>query len=659
MVRGLLLQLLETKLGHPALHHRLTTTFGSAVQSHASRDLELALWDDFTNVVTTLENVVLVIDGLDELDCDEYDLLTIVTRFSDIARTSGAACRTFEVIITSRPMQTETPASVEEFWIEPELTRSDVSTYIKYSIRQLSATEKSPFYRMHDVDRKTIEHQLAEGADGMILWAKLVIENMGRKKSMPQIKKCLESAPRKLSELYARLYETLDKGTGDTQKIIRWLLCAQRPLRLDELETVLQVDQEDLSLCKRLTDIEYDLQDACGPLIEISQRYVRLAHHSIRQWMLETEHLDYNMQECHREASATSIIYLAIVLPYQASKVDESFPTTIVGDVQRENLTRLCRDHLLLDYAASFWLVHLQKAIAPNKSDHDLKLDSKLQSIFVTIWGLSIHEIILWTSCFAPIERKEISRCASVVRLSILGEKHCESIQNVINNAFMDEASANYENASVLYSRAWLACRSVLGDQYPCTYDCANSCALNLEKASKGEDAQEAYEWMWRSHQRVLGPNHADTLMVAARLAWLYQRHEHFEKANDAYREIWEAWVNRLGHFNEQTILAAGYYARALQFVGKNQEAVEIYGARLVAAGDSYEKSSQEYITAVIAMAQVLECASMHTESETLMLELSRDPLRVKDGEIKVCASVQLNIEISRFYSRQKRASEA
>ena len=659
LVRGLLLQLLGIKLGHPALHQRLTTTFINAVQSHASRDLESSLWDDFENVAATLDNVVLVIDGLDELDGDEQETLAMVTCLSNLATTARAGSGTFKIIITSRPMQTEPPANVEKFRIEPELTRSDVSTYISHCIQQLSGTERSPFYRMEDVDRNTIKHQLAERADGMILWAKLVIEEMGRKKSVQQMKKCLDSAPGQLTELYAKLYENLDKSSGDTQKVFHWLLCAQRPLRVDELETVLQVDPEDLSLCKRLTEIMYDLQDACGPLVEITQQHVRLAHHSVRQWILETSNAGYAMQECHKEASGTSLAYLAIILPKISSRVGEHFPTTIVGDAQRENLASLCEDHVLLEYAACFWPVHLQRSMPPRTSDYALGLDEKTRSTFAATHGLSLLEIILWTSYFAPIETKDISRYASVVRLSVHGEKHCESIQNAINNAAMDEASANYDNASILYRRAWLACRSVLGDRSPCTYDCANSYALNLEKAGKGENAEEAYEWMWKSRQQFLGVDHEDTLMIAARLAWLYQRHEHFEKANDTYRQIWEAWVNKSDHFDKHTILAAGYYARALQFVGENEKAVAVYGARMAAAGDRYEKSSQEYIASVIAMAQALEYAGIQTRSESMMRDLSKDLVEMGSGDSKVYASMQLDLELARFYSRQKRASEA
>ncbi|KAK3170318.1 hypothetical protein OEA41_009705 [Lepraria neglecta] len=223
----------------------------------------------------------------------------------------------------------------------------------------------------------------------------------------------------------------------------------------------------------------------------------------------------------------------------------------------------------------------------------------------------------------------------------------------------MDEASANYDGASILYRRAWLACRSVLGDQSPCTYDCANSYALNLEKAGKGENAEEAYEWMWKSRQQVLGVDHEDTLMIAARLAWLYHRHEHFEKANDTYRQIWEAWVNKSDHFDKHTILAAGYYARALQFVGENDKAVAVYGARMAAAGDRYEKSSQEYIASVIAMAQALEYAGIQTRSESMMRDLSKDLVEMGSGDSKVYASMQLDLELARFYNRQKRASEA
>ena len=657
-MKGLLLQLLEIKLGHPALHQRLATTFSKAVQPHASSDLEGPLWDDLEAVLATLSNVVLVIDGLDELE-EEQDTLAMVTRLAAVAKSAGPGPRQSKIICTSRPMQAQPPADFEKFVIEPKHTRADVLTYVNHCIQQLSTVEKSPFHRMDDADRKAIESQVVERADGMILWAKLVIEEMGRKKSVPQMTKSLDHAPGKLTELYAKLYESLDKSNGDTQKVFPWLLCAQRPLNLDELETVLQVDLDTLSLCERLTQIVHDLQDACGPFVEVHQRQVKLVHHSVRQWMLGIGKLGYSAQACHKDVWNTSLTYLAIILPEKPTRIKEPLPTNPVREIHQQNIAQLCEDYALLDYAASFWPVHLQRSMPPKDSDDYVDIDRATRSILTAIHGLSLLEIIQWNSYFAPMEAKDLCQYAYLLRLSVYGAKHLESVQNGINLAAIYEAAADYESASIEYREAWLSCRSMLGDQEPCTYNCANSYALNLEKAGKGEAAEEAYEWMWKSRQQVLGVDHEETLMIAARLAWLYQRHEQFQKANDTYREIWELWVNKLGHLDEHTILAAGYYARALQFIGENDKAVEVYDARMAVAGNRYAKTSQKYVASVIAMAQALEYAGMQTQSEKLMLDLSENLVVAESGDSKAYALIQLDLEVARFYVRQERVSEA
>lgn len=56
----------------------------------------------------------------------------------------------------------------------------------------------------------------------------------------------------------------------------------------------------------------------------------------------------------------------------------------------------------------------------------------------------------------------------------------------------------------------------------------------------------------------------------------------------------------------------------------------------MAAAGDRYEKSSQEYITSVITMAQALEYAGMQTQSESMMRDLSRDLVGMGSGGSKV-----------------------
>ena len=348
MLRGIFLQLLEIKLGHPALHQHLVTMFTNSVQPHASSDLEASFWVNFEAVAATLSNVVLVVDGLDELE--EYEKTQkMLGRLLTVAKAAAAASRTFKVIMTSRPLQHEIPADVEKFLITPEHSKSDISSYIKHRIQQLSVTERSPFYQMENVERNSIESALIERANGMILWVKLVIEDMNRKKSTPQMRSCLETAPRELSKLYEKLYAALDRDSGDTRRLFSWLLCAQRPLYLNELKVVLEVDQDDLTLCRRRTKVIHDLEDACGPFVEVNDQQVKIMHHSVRQWMLNTSNLNFSVQQCHHEVSAICVAYLAVILNQDPPATGEPFPTILVTDEQKKKVSQACKDNTLLD----------------------------------------------------------------------------------------------------------------------------------------------------------------------------------------------------------------------------------------------------------------------------------------------------------------------
>ena len=180
MLRGFFLQLLWIKLGHPALHQHLVTTFTNSVQPHASRDLEALFWANFEAATATLSNVILVVDGLDELEeCEEIQKM--VGHLLTVAKVAAATSRTFKVIMTSRPLQHEIPADVARFLITPGHSKSKISSYIKQRIQQSFIRERSPFYQMENVERISIESALIEPADGMIGKVKLVTEDMNKK----------------------------------------------------------------------------------------------------------------------------------------------------------------------------------------------------------------------------------------------------------------------------------------------------------------------------------------------------------------------------------------------------------------------------------------------------------------------------------------------
>ena len=207
--------------------------------------------------------------------------------------------------------------------------------------------------------------------------------------------------------------------------------------------------------------------------------------------MLNSSNLNFSVQQCHQEVSAICVAYLAVILRQDPPATGEPFPTILITDEQERKVSQACKDNTLLDYAASFWPVHLQGSKSLKKASDSLELHPYIVSAFTVIHGLSLIEAVLWGSYFGPVEAKELAKYTYLVRKSVHMVRHIESIQSAVNLAGRLEAAADYDGGSTLYREAWLASRSILGDYKPITFECANAAALSLEKAGNGERAIE------------------------------------------------------------------------------------------------------------------------------------------------------------------------
>ena len=65
------------------------------------------------------------------------------------------------------------------------------------------------------------------------------------------------------------------------------MLAAQRPLLLDEVKQLLQVDCAALQIIERFHDAEEDVRRACGGLVSITDGILRFRSLAIRQHLLD------------------------------------------------------------------------------------------------------------------------------------------------------------------------------------------------------------------------------------------------------------------------------------------------------------------------------------------------------------------------------------
>ncbi|KAE9966394.1 hypothetical protein BLS_007037 [Venturia inaequalis] len=164
----------------------------------------------------------------------------------------------------------------------------DASTVIGTLIRQLLEKNDIP----EDVEARLLS---------LFLWVKFQLEDLCGATSDKEIRNILRDLPKDLVETYGRIITKIRaSGPGRiklARKMLKWIICARRPLRIEELREAMALD---------LTDSHFDedklpsgdnwrLIQMCGNLAVLNRddNTVRLAHHTVQQFLLTQSDLLY------------------------------------------------------------------------------------------------------------------------------------------------------------------------------------------------------------------------------------------------------------------------------------------------------------------------------------------------------------------------------
>ncbi|KAI5788609.1 hypothetical protein FPQ18DRAFT_48604 [Pyronema domesticum] len=146
---------------------------------------------------------------------------------------------------------------------------------------------------------KDIEDSMKAQADGMFLWASLVIEDL-RETPLKEIRDRLKTIPSGIDALYRNLLDQLGQRPNIAKmasKILMWAVNAPRPMKIQELAwacTTERSNQAASSVDAKL--IEYfkiDIKN-CGPILKIDEAGdVKLVHQSAKEFLLKSNILSW------------------------------------------------------------------------------------------------------------------------------------------------------------------------------------------------------------------------------------------------------------------------------------------------------------------------------------------------------------------------------
>ena len=359
MIRDWLSQLLDHST---LLQARLKDLLERSI-SHESVTFE-DLWTPFVQAAVAFPKIYCVADALDEMEPGND---WILHRLAELGRQTPS---TLKMLLTSR----QSP-HIEKVYKEPlvlsinldrRLIDHDIATYIHHLLSD------NPAMHLSNDQSKLIESTVQSKANGLFIYAKLMMDEILANAKNANIEALLGSLPMGMDEMYTTLLSEHSRRSGVDAKIqkliLQWITHATRPLRLLEAaELVLLVSTEYGSI----QETKNTVRSACGPLLTVlPDETLQVIHHSFTEFLIDTARTSgypaFEAENVHTDAAVTSIDYIRSCSLAEKANLTGHKKNHCMFEFGSRQRDAFFMEHTLLHYAVNNWMIHTSKSRTSN-----------------------------------------------------------------------------------------------------------------------------------------------------------------------------------------------------------------------------------------------------------------------------------------------------
>ncbi|KAF9635045.1 Tetratricopeptide-like helical protein [Lasiodiplodia theobromae] len=650
LVKTLLHQLLEQNVGNVALYRCLSNVVELDTNTNSTQDAEDALWYTLETALKPLNNVVLVIDGLDALEGDESEKFEAYEQLWNIA----AKNKNVRVIILSRPMSKPWPKPTRALTMGPERTTGDVKHMVRAYLLSRGIGNR------YEVDE--VAEQVAQRSKGSLTWAELVLQLFGSAKTITEVQTTVKELPSTTKEILDKHVSTISLK-GDARLIFAWLLVADRPLTTSEIQCLLELNVQKGTHQPRSTNIIDDIQKACGSLVIVQDKTVRFRNESVRLHLLElSKESKYLMPpaEAHKDFATRLLLYSKVVVSRNTEPSME--------DLSPREVDSLFRSNALLEYATRNWLTHFKKS--PFIVEGQLQaITPELKLAFPSSTLLALLERSTWEKQTLLSKANEQHLLALRIRQQALGDTQLCTLQSSINVAqSYKKLSAPVEASKFFFQAAKLG-QAVLGKANDLAISCATATVDALEgvKADTRNDEitrkEEMLKYVVETEKQRYGANSALATKYNNQLAQLYTDIKENDKAEAVYRDVYKLTIAQNGEFSQEASQAAEKLKTVLYKEAKHEDVVQYTQPIFESAERNLDIFDIRRVEITLRMADTWEEKEDLIHAEELYISLWRgltEYCRANSGSNDAHErKIQISIAYAKFLKRHGREAEA
>ncbi|MCJ1311567.1 hypothetical protein MMC25_005240 [Agyrium rufum] len=651
LLKSLLSQLLERSVGDIKLYEQLVKTFEA--HSKNAKELETALWDTLKVGLNTIQeqktNMVILIDGFDEISGHE-GAVHLHKHIHECISEFGRV----RAITLSKPISHLGGAGSKHLVITPENNRHDITAYLRQSLLRFQHFKS----QSHGTQEKFID-ALAKKSKGSFLWAYLIVDLLSREKSYGSLSEAGHTAHDNVHGLLH--HNKVDLKNAVTKYLFEFMLAAERPFTVAELQELLNVDHDKRTITTNI-DVRKHIASHCSVFVVVRKDLVRFKHSAIRKFILDElcGKALLSLPDAHVELTKRLLFYARYSLTADDEPTFDVFGSSVVEETFGK--------HLLLEYAVRYWLGHFRSSKLYGQKGQ-VQLSSDFKDLFPESTFFGMLEWTCWQSQWSVTESISHHDLVLHIRKACFGEKHRSVMQTMIVIGSLYRSMSNLNAAAGYFYHASIVGQAVLYKFSTVVVTCTSSflnCTERIEVTTRTEIVTYR-ETMIRFMTEICKTKHGASSDQVIKwyevLCKLYVDLKEEHKATLVYKELYEIVLVRFGKSHPKTRgISETLGGLTVVLNGGSKDEIELHDEWVFETSEDMDVTHELRISIILRLCKSYEVSGKFLLAEKLYINLWRRISEVCRIETTIDLQItKINIALVYigFLHRIKRVEEA
>ena len=585
IIRSLITQMIASldQLPHELRKtHQTAVKFGRTSFSTSDRPFEL-----MSIIGRMVGNAYFVIDGLDECE----DPSEVANSFTALA----CSANNIRIICASResPILRTAFRGCGSLKLTPKYMSSDIDKYLQTNIRGLSHLENST--------KAELFTTLSERAEGMFLWARLMIDNISSTTSTSELRQTLNELPLGLNQAYQQALERLDWGNPRLRTfattLLSWTCCSARPMTVTELQDALSWDDGIGKFSEAKKPFREAVVGVCSPLVEHLEvdDTLRLVHLSVRDFLCDNgqdlglcSKADASLvkvEEAHGKVAKICVEYLCLPDVASVLNVDKNrFPLAEYATshwcqhlVQSHRDQNLCRKVVQLMSETRIRRTWIRRYMRLKRSTFPLQELVRIQTM-VTDWMHAVSDEEYAVDDIADLQYFLFDlESAPDDRADDFGTTNFERVLTIRDLAREYTRRGRLEDGIDWLTQCLKAVENVHGPSTDHSTWLLNSLGILYDQQNKMELAIEVQNQVLRLQEAILPPDHLDITLTLNELGRVHRHKGKYMESEKMHLRALAILRTTLPDDDFQIIWTQNTLARNYQKQGRIPESIRLH----------------------------------------------------------------------------------